>query len=56
MERRQRRRFSGEFKARTAELIQSSGRSIGQVCQELDLTESAVRRWVEKAQIERGAR
>jgi transposase len=56
MQRRERRKFSPEFKARTVELVVTSGKSIAEVCRELDLTESAVRRWVEKAQIERGHR
>ena len=54
MQRRERRKFSPEFKARTVELVVTSGKSIAEVCRELDLTESAVRRWVEKAQIEQG--
>ena len=54
MERRSRRKFTPEFNQRTVELIGSSGKSIAQVCRELDLTESAVRRWVELAQIDRG--
>jgi transposase len=54
MPRRERRSFSPEFKERTVELIESSGRSIRDVCRELDLTESAVRRWVEQAEIDRG--
>lgn len=56
MPRRERRSFTPEFKARTVELIESSGRSIRDVCRELDLTESAVRRWVEQAEIDRGRR
>lgn len=56
MERRQRRSFSEEFKARTVELIESSGKSIPQVCRELDLTETAVRRWVAQAQVDSGQR
>jgi transposase len=56
MERRPRRSFTREFKARTVELIRSSGRSIGQVCRDLDLTETAVRRWVEQAEIDAGRR
>ena len=54
MERRARRRFSEEFKARTVELIESSGKSITEVCHELDLTETAVRRWVKQAEIDQG--
>lgn len=53
-QRRARRDFSEEFKARTVELIESSGRPIAQVCRELDLTETAVRRWVMQARIDRG--
>jgi transposase len=52
--RRARREFSPEFKARTVELIESSGKSIGQVCRELDLTETLVRRWVTQARIDAG--
>lgn len=54
MERRQRRSFSEEFKARTVELVESSGKSIPEVCRELDLTETAVRRWVMQARIDAG--
>ena len=52
--RRVRREFTEEFKARTVELILSSGKSINEVCRELDLTPSAVRRWVTQAQIDQG--
>lgn len=52
--RRARREFSPEFKARTVELIESSEKSIGQICRELDLTETAVRRWVKQAQVDAG--
>jgi transposase len=55
MERRQRRNFSEEFKARTVELVESSGKSIPEICRELDLTETAVRRWVLQARIDAGA-
>ena len=54
MERRARREFSEEFKARTVELILSSGKSINEVCRELDLTETAVRRWVTQAKVDAG--
>ena len=52
--RRKRREFSAEFKARTVELIESSGKSIGAVCRELDLSETAVRRWVKQAKVDSG--
>jgi transposase len=53
-QRRARREFSAEFKARTVELILSSGKSVNEVCRELDLTETAVRRWVKQARIDQG--
>jgi transposase len=53
-QRRARREFSAEFKARTVELIVSSGKSVNEVCRELDLTETAVRRWVKQARIDQG--
>ena len=45
-----------EFKAETVALVRSSGRSIGQVCRDLDLTETAVRRWVQQAAVDAGER
>src|SRR4029453_2633474 len=53
---RARRRFSAEFKAETVELVRSSGKTIGQVCRDLDLTETAVPRWVQQAEIHAGKR
>ena len=54
MSRRTRRSFTPEFRARTVEMIESSGRSIPDICRELDLTASAVRRWGEQAEVDRG--
>jgi transposase len=51
---RTRRYFSPEFKAETIELIRSSGRSIPDVCRELDLTETTVRNWMRQARIDAG--
>jgi transposase-like protein len=51
-----RRTFTPEFKARTVELVRTSGKSVGEVCRELDLTETAVRRWVAQAEIDLGRR
>jgi len=56
MERRKRREFSDEFKARTVQLIESSGKSLNEICRELDLTPSAVRRWVAQAKVDSGER
>jgi transposase len=54
MARRSRRRFSHEFKAETVKLIRDSDKSIGAICQELDLSVTAVRRWVKQLDIDEG--
>ena len=54
MAKRRRRAFTDDFKARTVRLIGESGKSIGVVAQELDLTESAVRAWVRQTAIDGG--
>ena len=56
MERRARRSFSREFKAETVALVRGGGRTISQVCRDLDLSETAVRRWVAQAEIDAGQR
>lgn len=53
---RDRRYFSPEFKAETVELVRSSGKSIPQICSDLDLTETTVRNWVRQAQVDAGER
>lgn len=47
---RKRRRFTPEYKAEVVELIRTSGKSIGQVASELELTDSAVRAWMKEAE------
>jgi transposase len=49
---RKRRKFATEYKAETVRLIQRSGKSIGQMALELDIGETALRRWVEQAEVE----
>ena len=51
---RRRRTYSDEFKAQTVELIRTSGRSLPDVCRDLDLTETTVRKWVRQARIDEG--
>ncbi len=46
---RNRRKFTDEQKAEAVRLVHSSGRSVAQVAGELDLTVTALRRWVEQA-------
>lgn len=51
-QRRPRRAFTDEFRADVVRLCQSGGESIPEVAKRLDLTESAVRLWVKKAEEE----
>ena len=50
MTKRHRRKFTDEFKAETVKLIRTSGRSIGSVARELNIGETVVRRWVQRAE------
>lgn len=52
-ERRARRKFTDEFKAGVVRLVLDEGKTAGAVARELDLTDSAVREWVARAQAER---
>jgi transposase-like protein len=49
---RKRRRFTAEYKAEVVRLVSTSGKSVGQVAKELDLTETSVREWVQQAAID----
>ena len=53
-ERRQRRSFTDEFRAGAVRLVLDEGKTIPQVARDLDLTESSVRNWVERARADRG--
>src|ERR1700694_3037864 len=53
---RTRRSFTPEFKAQTVELLRGSGKSVAEVCRDLDLTETAVRRWITQVDIDAGRR
>ncbi|WP_233597565.1 MULTISPECIES: IS3 family transposase [Corallococcus] len=52
--RRPRREFSVEYKAQAVKLVVEEGKSIPQVARDLDLTESALRLWVEQMKTDRG--
>ena len=59
MEKRQqrpRRIFTPQFKAEVVELCRKGDRSIGQVCRDLGLTETSVRKWVAQNDIDAGRR
>jgi len=53
---RPRRFFPPEYKAEVVELIRTTGKMVGQVARELDLTETAVRAWVRQADLDAGRR
>lgn len=53
-ERKNRRSFSPEFKAKAVSLCRAGDRSIKQVAQDLDLVETALRRWVSQAEVDVG--
>jgi len=50
---RKRRRFDAEFKEQAARLVLDEGKSVGAVARDLDLTETALREWVKRAQADR---
>jgi transposase len=54
MAHRKRRVFTAAFKADAVKLVRDGGRSIGRVAKDLDLTETALRGWVRRAEIEVG--
>lgn len=51
--RRPRRQFDDDFKAQAIRLVLDEGKSVGAVARDLDLTESALRSWVERARADR---
>src|SRR5437868_12994459 len=53
---RPRRSFTPEFKAEIVELCQRGDRTVGQVARDFDLIETAVRAWVEQAELDAGTR
>ena len=44
--RRERRSYSDEYKKKVLELISVGDKSVSQICRELDLTPSAVHKWI----------
>ena len=49
---RARRFFSPEFKAEAVKLIKERGYSVSQACRELDIGETALRRWISQVEAE----
>ena len=54
MKKRTRRSFTKEYKAEVVELIRKSGKNVGAVARDLDLTETAVRRWLAQSEVDSG--
>lgn len=54
MSRRKRRAFTPAFKAEAVRLTQVGERSVAQVAKDLDLTETALREWVKRAEADAG--
>jgi transposase len=50
---RNRRKFDAAFKLQTTRMIREQGLSVTQVCKDLGLVDSAVRRWLEQYDAER---
>src|SRR4051794_8626330 len=50
---RPRRQFTGEFKASAVRLVLDEGKTVGAAARDLDLTETALREWVRRAQADR---
>ena len=55
-EKRTRRAFDTAFKLQVVRMIREQGLTVGQVCRDMNLVESAVRAWVEKFDLETGGK
>jgi transposase len=53
---RPRRSFTPEFKAEIVERCHAGDRTVAQVARDFDLTETAVRKWVNQAETDAGKR
>jgi transposase len=51
-QKRQRRKFTPEFKAEAVRIVRTSGKSVHAVARELDLTETCLRSWVQQAEVD----
>ena len=54
MTKRKRRKFTPEFKAEAARLCLAGDRTVREVAKDLDLTETALREWVRRAEADAG--
>jgi len=53
---RKRKRYSASFKAGAVALVTEQGRSVAQASKELGISQSGLRRWIEAAEVESGAK
>jgi transposase len=51
--RRPRRQFDDDFKAQAVRLVLDEGKTVASVARDLDLTETALREWVNRARADR---
>jgi len=56
MTKRQRRTFDAEFKLQVVQMIRERGLSVGDVCRDMKLGETAVRRWLAQVDDEAAGR
>ena len=54
MGKKTRRSFTKEYKAEVVKLVRKSGKTVGAICRDLGLAETAVRRWVQQAEVDSG--
>ena len=54
MARRKRRKFTAQFKADAVGLVMTGGKTIAEVTEQFDLTETALREWVRRAEVDAG--
>lgn len=54
MARRKRRKFTAQFKADAVRLVTTGAKTIQEVTKEFDLTETALREWVKRAEADAG--
>ena len=54
MARRKRRKFTAQFKADAVGLVTTGGKTIAEVTEQFDLTETALREWVRRAEADAG--
>jgi transposase len=54
MRKRRRRSFTREFKTEAVRLCEVGDRNVAQVAKDLDLTETALRKWVKRAEMDGG--